>query len=140
MRYRLISAFLVAVLFVVASAQNAVATPDRGIGPVCEDTQRAVAEPAPAGKVAVVLSHGFTDSADGLQELGQQIESGLQGKGVVYYFDYGRDSDRWPAHHNIAACLGEFIHNISDANDAPVVYAAHSMGVRCLIPSGHGIQ
>lgn len=99
-----------------------------GVGGVrCENPTFANAKPAPAGSVALVLSHGWTGSTSGMHDLADSLRNELKGVSV-YLFDYGRDSDRWPSDPRIAACLGAFIHNISDQNSVPVVYAAHSMG------------
>lgn len=97
-----------------------------GVSPRCDDP-RSRALPAPAGSVAVVLSHGWTGSMTGLVDMRRELERDLPGISV-YVFDYGRLSDTWPSNPAIAACLAEFIRNVSTLNNVPVVYAAHSMG------------
>lgn len=79
----------------------------------------------------VILVHGWTGTA--MTDTAKQLKATLGAKISTFTFDYSKWAADWPTNANIAPCLADYVHNVSDAyrnigGDGKVILVAHSMG------------
>lgn len=88
------------------------------------------------GQRPVVMVHGWNSSSSSMTDVERALTaSGAKTSGRVkpLYFDYRSKATHWAALPQIAACLADFVHEVSAryegaGGDGRVVVVAHSMG------------
>lgn len=128
MRARLLTVVLTT-LVVIGSA--VVAAPAAGAADLSCPADLANARPvAPKGAThPVVLVHGLNSSTDAFTKMKASLEQKLDSRYWVTTFSYASLASTWASHPGIAACLADYIHQVSgSAGGAKVFVVAHSMG------------
>jgi pimeloyl-ACP methyl ester carboxylesterase len=131
--WRRIVAVLVGLAVAGLGALTPVATTPAYAQPNCSGGSDPV--PAQIASRPVILVHGWTSSAGDpeIHTAAQQLERRLGSGYEVYRFDYGAVATYWAAQPEIAGCLADYIHSVSDAftaagGDGKVAVVTHSMG------------
>lgn len=94
----------------------------------CPTAERLAFADVAEGSLPVVLVHGWTGTAESMHSLGEAIKDRADMATAVRYFDYHSDSLRWASEPEIAACLAEYLHEVTEQAGRPAVVVAHSMG------------
>lgn len=116
-------------LVVIGSA--VVAAPAAGAADLSCPADLANARPVPPKDAThpVVLVHGLNSSPDAFTKMKASLEQKLDSRYWVTTFSYASLASTWASHPGIAACLADYIHQVSgSAGGAKVFVVAHSMG------------
>lgn len=81
----------------------------------------------------VVVVHGWTGSAAGMQDTVAGLADRLGEDYAVYAYDYSARATTWAGRPDVSACLAAYLRGLSEANqaaggDGGVEVVAHSMG------------
>src|SRR6478735_8684659 len=81
----------------------------------------------------LVLVHGWQGKSDSMSPVEQGLQKLLPNTFDVRYFDYRDVANQWAARPAIAACLSDYVNEVSgndrrDGGDGRVYLVAHSMG------------
>ncbi len=91
--------------------------------------------------VPVVLVHGWTGKSTNLDAVRRHLKAVYGDRKAVVSFDYAEHNTQWAAGPAVAACLPEYVQEVSKVFAQKVTVIAHSMGrLAILTPAGQKLE
>ena len=122
--------FMIGLVPVPAEAANTLVAPQGCPGRSSHATDPGSLDPR---HHPLVLVHGWQGSSDSMSPVERGLQKALPDTFDVRYFDYRTAADKWASKPAIAACLADYVNEVSannrrDGGDGKVYLVGHSMG------------